>query len=208
MKVQAVFVKKPRPKRSAEPPRVNRQKRMQLPDRQSIVPFCIVIIGLFSGVILFVFRRSLLSDKLYTLYQTYLSAMAASFFARLGGEFLSCLGVGIVIVYLGVSPIAAYAILPLLTLRAVCVGSVASWLTVEFYTKGTAYYFVCFYPAKAFQIIGLCMLAQRALRLSAYIKSRLKRDSFHNEPMARQYLIACLPGFGCLMFSSVLSVLI
>ncbi len=173
-------MQKPKPQIKTVQQQRNRREPIRLPDHRSLSPFCCAVCSLFIGVLLFVLRKDVVSDALYGLYQSYMSTIGTSFFARLAGAFLPTVGAGLCIVYIGASPIAGYAVLPFLALRAAAVGAVAGWLTGVFYTTGTDYYFVCFYPTKALQLIGLSLLAQRALRLSGYIKSRLRRDSFQH----------------------------
>ena len=207
MKVQAVLLQKPRKQRSRME-HAHKRVRIRLADRQSAAPFCFALFGLVAGVCIYCFRQPSLSDAIYVIFEQYSAALNASFFARFAGALLSSFGAGICIMYLGTSLIAAWVILPFLLLRGAAVGVVSAWLMQQFAMQGAAYYFACLYPSAALQLIGLCLLSQRSMRLSGYIKSCLKRDSFSHESVVRSYIVACLPWLFCLLLSSVADVML
>lgn len=207
MKVQAVLLQKPR-KYNIKKDYARRHGRIRLPDRQSAAPFCFVVIGLLSGVCLFCFRQDTLSNALNTVFERYSAASGASFAARFAGATLACFCAGLSFMYLGSSLLAAWSVLPFLLLRGMAVGLVSAWLTQQFAMQGVAYYFACLFPAVALQMVGLCLLAQRAIRLSCYIKSCLNRDSLQRETIIGSYLLACLPGLACLLLSSLFDALL
>lgn len=207
MKVQAVLLQKPRAYRTRKE-HMRRSRGIRLPDRQSAAPFCFALFGLCAGVCLYCFRQTALSDSIYDVFERYSAALGASFAARFTGTMLHSFGVGIIIMYLGASPLAAWAVLPFLLLRSAAVGLVSAWLMQQFAMQGAAYYFACLFPATALQLVGLCLLSQRAIRLSGYIKSCLKRDSFSHEPIVRSYIAACLPWLFCLLLSALADVLL
>ena len=207
MKVQAVLLQKPRT-RERRKVHIHRHSRIRLPDRQSVSPFCFALFGLSTGVWLYCFRQDVLAGAIYDIFERHVVALNASFAVRFMGAMLHSFGAGICIMYLGASPIAAWMILLLLLLRSAAVGLVSAWLMQQFAMQGAVYYFACLFPSAALQLTGLCMLSQRAIRLSVYIKSCLKRDSFSREPVVRSYIAACLPWLFCLLLSALADVLL
>ena len=174
-------------------------------DWQPMLSFGCLLLGLFFGVALFTLQteRFLLPLKQYI--DVFLSAANAAFFVRWRSALLPTVCFGLILMYLGVSPIGTAAILPLLLLRAASVGLLGAFLKEAYPTGGLAFFYVCLFPSKALQLIGLFLLSKSALKCSGYIKSCLKTDNTH--PVAFfSYGLACLPGLCCLALASLTDV--
>ena len=207
MKVHAVLFQKPRKSGAVKRTKRLKQNRSHTAIIQTAVPVCCAVCSLFGGVFLFCLQNNALSEEFYGIYQSFTLSLHTPFAARWIGALSVSISAGIILLYLGTSPIAAFAVLPFLSMRAFSVGAVAAWLYSRFGSVGITYYFVCFFPGKGLEVVGLSLLAQKAIRLSVIQKSRLQKDGFSNESILFLYLSSSLPGMICLLISSFLSVL-
>lgn len=206
MKIQAALIRRGRrmprfgrirPHPKEKPPRAFR----------GVASLCSILCGMFSGVVLQVVFPAAVSPGLRQILTAYFDAQRASFGPVLWCCLLPSLGLGVLICYLGASPVGSPAVAALLFWRGCGLGVWAAWLAALGKT-GLGFYYAVLFPAKAAQLCGLFFIARRAMALSGYYKSCLKRDSSKPEPMGRRYMISCLPGLLLLAVSAEADALI
>ena len=206
MKIQAALIRRRRDRPRFARTRPNR-KREARPVPPGVPALCAILAGLCCGVLLEALFPSGLASGLAENLTAFFGASDASFGAVLRRCLLPSAGLGLLIVYLGASPVGSPAIAALLCMRGCGLGAVAAFLAQRG-TTGLSCYFALLFPAKALQLSGLFLVARRAMQLSKYYKSCLKRDSVQPEPVARRYLISCLQGLLLLVLSAAADTLL
>ncbi len=194
MKIQAALIR---------PPRRGKSRPKKRPDVCRLTALLCLLTGLFGGAALFSLCGSQRLSAMESIFRQFALSSDASFGARTAACLLPSLGVGLLILYLGLSPFGAPGIGCLLVLRGCGVGALAVTLAQIGGKTGVFYYFLCLFPGKTLQLCGLFSVACHAMRLSAYIKSCLKRDSFQAEPICLTEAKACLPGLLLLVASAL-----
>ena len=199
MKVHAALIKRPHHRHTYPSKKHVNEAKNRLP--YGAIALGSILSGLFCGVLFQSLFPAKMSSDLLERLSEYLKAQNVSFGSVLWSGLLPSVGLGLFILYLGASPVGSPVIAALLWLRGCAVGALAAFLASA-EPRGLLFYFACQFPAKALQLTGLFLVSRRAIQLSFYYKSCLKRDSFHPEPILRRYLISCLPGL-LLLFASV-----
>ncbi len=200
MKIQAALVKPPRSR-----PQIRRNQRngKALKNKLAVAaPSLLALLGgLCGGVLLHSLAPSELVPGLQEHLTHYFSASDSSFGAALWASLPPSVGFGLLIVYLGASPVGTPAIAALLFLRGCAFGALAAFLA-SFGKAGLSFYFAGLFPTKVVQLCGLFLVSRCAMLLSGYYKSCLKRDSFHPDQITGGYLVSCLPGLLLLLVSA------
>ena len=206
MKIQAALFRQPR--RRPRFDRIRPMQKQRTPRAVYGVPaLCSLLCGLCCGAALQAVFPTLISPGLLQTLTAYFGAEQPSFLSALWCCLVPSVGLGLLILYLGASPVGSPAIVFLLYLRGCGLGALAAYLAFRG-KPGLGFYFLCLFPAKSLQICGLFFVARQAMRLSGYYKSCLIRDSLKPEPMARRYLLSCLPGLLILLVSALADVLL
>ena len=166
-----------------------------------------LLTGLAGGAFLSAFRPAACANAFESMVTAFLQTGSASFSVWLRCILPPAFGLGLLIVYLGFSPLGRPGILALLGLRGCGLGALAAWLA-SLGKNALRFYYLCFFPGKALQLCGLFLLAGRAMQLSGYYKSCILRDSGKAAPAETPYLKACMPGMAVLLVSAVTDTLL
>lgn len=205
MKIRAALVRKPRRR-----PQFLPKRRLTLRERNPY-PACALaalIAGLAGGALPAAADLSDLNSRLFALLRQFAAARDIPFAARVWAVGLPSIGLGLLILYLGFSPVGTPGVAALLFLRGCGLGALAVCLAQTGGKAGVAFYFACLFPAKALQTCGLFLLAARAMQCSGYIKSCLKRGSFQLNQVWIGYGRAGLPGLALLVVAAPVDALL
>ena len=147
MKIQAALIKKPRRNRA-------RIRRKTESGPAGFAAFLPLLGGLCAGVLVQAFFSADTAPGLLEKLTTYFNTKDVSVILTLTYFLLPSVGLGLLILYLGASPVGAPGIAFLLFLRGLGLGALASYLALLGKT-GVSFYFACLFPAKALQLCGL-----------------------------------------------------
>lgn len=203
MKIRAAVISKPKLHRPVRNSVRFKRNKTETPGLQLLL-LGLMVTSLFGGAVLYLLFSVSMQPQLAAVYDVFCTMYDASWFIRLCAALLPTAGTGLLIVYFGVSPVSAFAVLPLVSLRCTAMGCVAAFLVKEFDKQGLTAYFAGLFPGRAVAFGALFLLSVHALRCSRYIKSCLKRDSLKNERWAVSYIRACLPALLMLVGAALL----
>ena len=203
MKIRAAIIGAPKLRRPVRRPiRMNRRKP-ETPLLRLLL-LALMVASLFGGAVLYLLFAASMQPQLAAVYDVYCAMQRASDWSRFCTALLPTVGTGLLVVYLGVSPVGAFAVVPVVSLRCAAIGSVAAYLVKETGKPGLTAYFAGLFPGRALALGALFLLSVHALRCSGYLKSCLKRDSMKDETWALSYIRACLPALGMLVAAAFL----
>ena len=193
MRIQAaVFKKSP-----AIHPFARRQKSSRFP-REAMADKMILLfwmlIFLFCGVFMYTCNQDRMQPSFQAFFQAYCESRTSDFGVFFFASLLPTLGAGLVIFYLGISPLGAVGIGSLLVLRCTAMGSLGAYMALAFGKIGLRAFFYGFFPGRSLALCALFLLSGHALRCSKYIKSCLKRDSSLPNGWFFSYMRVCIPG--------------
>lgn len=203
MKIRAAIIGKPAFRRPVRRNPGRNRSKPETPGLQLLL-LSLMVASVFGGAALYLLFASSMQPQLAAVYDVYCAMRDEAWFTRFCAALLPTAGTGLLVVYLGVSPAGAFAVLPLVSLRCAAMGSVAAYLVKTNGKPGLTAYFTGLFPGRALALGALFLLVVHALRCSRYIKSCLKRDSLKDENWAFSYLRACLPALLLLVAAALL----
>ena len=188
MKINAVITKKPNLKKPV-PKLITKSDIKDTFNKSLIIIAVVIAFGIVAGGLLFAFNRQLFLNELWKHYVSFRTDVEAkSFIETFSGFALNELLFCAVLSILGTSAVGTFFVYPLIFLKGMGIGALASFFVKSFALDGIGYYFLTVFPGKTVFILALLILSQNCIQTSGRIRKSL-RNSVSNDVDLKLYAL-------------------